>query len=173
MCFEVYHNPLLLPGCGHTLCQACAEELITEENFLRCPECRLVYQLRQGIKSLPKNVALQRTIDEHTQNSSRYGVRISTNTRHYNCIGGLRRPQQARHIDPMLDQCSPPVYDVGPAILQHWIDVSCLLGHNYVRIRTRYFVSYVIWCMSYSYPFLRVLCDNPHQNRTSMILPCL
>ena len=65
MCFEVYNTPLLLPGCGHTICRACAEALITEANFLRCPECRLVYQLRQGIKSLPKNVALERTIDEH------------------------------------------------------------------------------------------------------------
>ena len=38
--------------------------LVTEGNFLRCPECRLIYQLRRGVKSLPKNVALQRTIDE-------------------------------------------------------------------------------------------------------------
>ncbi|KAI0239484.1 hypothetical protein LSAT2_009783 [Lamellibrachia satsuma] len=44
--------------------------LISDTNFLRCPECRLVYQLRQGIKSLPRNVALQRAIDEHCRNSS-------------------------------------------------------------------------------------------------------
>ena len=65
VCFEIYQVPLLLPGCGHTICRSCAECLITEGNFLRCPECRLVYQLRQGIKSLPKNVALERTIEEH------------------------------------------------------------------------------------------------------------
>ena len=64
MCLEVFKNPLLLPGCGHTICQGCAEMLVTEGNFLRCPECRLIYQLRRGVKSLPKNVALQRTIDE-------------------------------------------------------------------------------------------------------------
>ena len=63
VCFEIFATPLLLPGCGHTICRSCAEALITEHNFLRCPECRLVYQLRQGIKSLPKNVALERTID--------------------------------------------------------------------------------------------------------------
>ncbi|KAK2181746.1 hypothetical protein NP493_383g03012 [Ridgeia piscesae] len=70
VCFDVYKRPLLLPGCGHTICQACAEMLISDSNFLRCPECRLVYQLRQGIKSLPRNVALQRAIDEHSRTSS-------------------------------------------------------------------------------------------------------
>jgi len=64
VCFDVFKNPLLLPGCGHTVCQTCAEHLVTEGNFLRCPECRLVYQLRRGVHSLPKNVALQRTIEE-------------------------------------------------------------------------------------------------------------
>ena len=71
VCFEVFETPLLLPGCGHTICRSCAEMLITEGNFLRCPECRLVYQLRQGIKSLPKNVALERTIEEHSITTGR------------------------------------------------------------------------------------------------------
>lgn len=70
VCFEIFKNPLLLPGCGHTVCQACAELLVTEGNFLRCPECRLIYQLRRGVKSLPKNVALQRTIDEHQKTTT-------------------------------------------------------------------------------------------------------
>lgn len=69
VCYEIFRNPLLLPGCGHTICQNCAELLVTEGNYLRCPECRLVYQLRRGVKSLPKNVALQRTIDEHNKSA--------------------------------------------------------------------------------------------------------
>ena len=36
--------------------------------------------------------------------------------------------QQTRHIDQMLDQCWPIVYDVGPTLVKHWIYVSCLLG---------------------------------------------
>ena len=36
--------------------------------------------------------------------------------------------QQTRHIDPMLDQCWPTVYDVGPTLFQHWIDAPYLLG---------------------------------------------
>ena len=36
--------------------------------------------------------------------------------------------QQKRHIYPMFDHCWPTVYDVGPTVVKHWIDVSCLLG---------------------------------------------
>ena len=72
VCLEIYKTPLLLPGCGHTVCADCAAKLITADNYLRCPECRLVYMLRRGVASLPKNIALQRTIDAQIQ---RHGSR--------------------------------------------------------------------------------------------------
>ena len=28
----------------------------------------------------------------------------------------------------MFDQCWPTVHDVGPELIKHWVDVSCLLG---------------------------------------------
>jgi hypothetical protein len=74
VCLEIYQTPLLLPGCGHTICRPCAELLLTEGNYLRCPECRLVYQLRKGVQSLPRNVALQRTIDEHNKTATRHDL---------------------------------------------------------------------------------------------------
>ena len=172
MCFEVYHNPLLLPGCGHTLCQACAEELITEENFLRCPECRLVYQLRQGIKSLPKNVALQRTIDEHTQNSSRYGVRISTNTTHYNCIGGLHPSKHDTSI-----QCWTNAGPPSTTLAQHYSSIGsmCRVCWGIIMYEYEHGILFLMLfgVCSIRVRLSRVLCENPHQNRTSMILPCL
>ena len=39
----------------------------------------------------------------------------------------LLTTQQTRHIYPMLDQHWPTVYDIGPTLVKHWIDVSCLL----------------------------------------------
>ena len=36
--------------------------------------------------------------------------------------------QQSRDVEPMLGQCWPAVYDVGPTLTQHWSNVSCLLG---------------------------------------------
>ena len=36
--------------------------------------------------------------------------------------------QQTRDIQPMLYQCWSTVYDAGPTLVHHWVDVSCLLG---------------------------------------------
>ena len=36
--------------------------------------------------------------------------------------------QQTRDIDPMLDQCWASVVDGGQTLVQHWVDVSFLLG---------------------------------------------
>ena len=35
--------------------------------------------------------------------------------------------QQTREVDPMLDKCWPTVYDAGPTLALHRINVSCLL----------------------------------------------
>ena len=39
-----------------------------------------------------------------------------------------RIPQQTRAIDTLLGQCWASVVDDGPALAQHCVDVSCLLG---------------------------------------------
>ena len=36
--------------------------------------------------------------------------------------------QQTRHIDLMLNQRWPTVYDGGPTLVQHCVGASCLLG---------------------------------------------
>ena len=36
--------------------------------------------------------------------------------------------QKKRRIEPMLDQCWAGVVDGGPALVQHWVGVSRLLG---------------------------------------------
>ena len=36
---------------------------------------------------------------------------------------------QTRDIEPLLVQCWPTVYDVGPTLKQQWLGVSCLLGN--------------------------------------------
>ena len=35
-----------------------------------------------------------------------------------------KRTHQTRPIDPMLAQCWATLYDVSPALVQHWFDVS-------------------------------------------------
>ena len=55
--------------------------------------------------------------------------------RQYSCPRfnqSLRKPdkttQPTRDIYPLLDQCWATVNDAGPTLVQHWVDVSCLLG---------------------------------------------
>ena len=44
--------------------------------------------------------------------------------------------QQTRHIYPMFDHCWPTFYDVGPALVKNWVDVSCLFeGYTYIVAR--------------------------------------
>ena len=38
--------------------------------------------------------------------------------------------KMGRGIEPMLYQCWASVVDGGPALEQHWVDVSCLLGRT-------------------------------------------
>ena len=47
----------------------------------------------------------------------------------YLVFGDVRdTSQQTRHNYPMFDQCWPNVVDGGPTLVEHWVDVSCLLG---------------------------------------------
>ena len=38
--------------------------------------------------------------------------------------------QQTPRIYPVFDQCWAYVVDGGPALVKHWVDVSCFLGIN-------------------------------------------
>ena len=38
--------------------------------------------------------------------------------------------QQIRYVEPMLFYCWASVADNRPTLKQHWLNVSCLLGHN-------------------------------------------
>ena len=54
---------------------------------------------------------------------------------------------QTRDIEPMLGQCCPAVYDVGPTFTQHWFNVSCLLGTEGVILRGLYSLNNIeVWC---------------------------
>ena len=39
--------------------------------------------------------------------------------------------RKTRHIETMLVKCWPTICDAGPALNQHFFNVSCLLGNDY------------------------------------------
>ena len=57
--------------------------------------------------------------------------RRHVNTTLFQCWPAQRR----RHVNPMLFQCWPSVYDAGPALKQHWVNVSCLQGSGFYMVR--------------------------------------
>ncbi|XP_030044344.1 E3 ubiquitin-protein ligase TRIM56 [Microcaecilia unicolor] len=61
ICFELYKNPKLLP-CLHTYCQHCLE-LLLKKNSLRCPECRMEVDVKDGIDSLKTNFLINNLLD--------------------------------------------------------------------------------------------------------------
>ena len=60
------HVPLLLMGCGHTLCRICAEKIYTQ-NTIICTECRLT-STASSIKDFPTNMALLRIAKKIPEN---------------------------------------------------------------------------------------------------------
>ena len=58
ICFELYqenseHVPRILL-CHHTLCESCVTNAI-KENSIQCPECRVSYQVDNGVRTFPQN----------------------------------------------------------------------------------------------------------------------
>ena len=53
-------------------------------------------------------------------------------------LSSITVAQQKRHIYPMFDLCWPTVYDVGPTLVKHWVDVSWMLGRHVTHISDRY-----------------------------------
>ena len=39
ICMEIYTYPLILSGCGHTMCSTCIEMMYIEQKVMTCPVC--------------------------------------------------------------------------------------------------------------------------------------
>ena len=68
---------------------------------------------------------------------------IATNTRQTltQCWGNVRSAS-TQDIDPMLGQRWTSVYNAGPTLPQHWINVSCLLGYEHINVY-KYYCTYI------------------------------
>lgn len=60
VCFNAYDsnqfNPLVLPVCGHTVCETCLYKMEESSSIWKCPVCRAC--IMQNIRTLPVNYAL-------------------------------------------------------------------------------------------------------------------
>ena len=66
-CCEVYDDQNLCPRmlkCGHSFCTRCLWQLLTADDKIPCPTCRVEVKVSQdGVAGLPKNFELLRILD--------------------------------------------------------------------------------------------------------------
>ncbi|XP_067875912.1 E3 ubiquitin-protein ligase TRIM56-like [Heterodontus francisci] len=62
ICLNTFKHPKMLP-CLHTYCQGCLENVISFDRKIRCPECREVVDLRDGVSKLKTNFHINSLLD--------------------------------------------------------------------------------------------------------------
>ena len=80
ICLELFDEPLQLK-CMHSYCKGCAQDIIdfkvkdggtSGENrifYIKCPECRVVTTLENGLSDLPKNFILANIVGKYREAS--------------------------------------------------------------------------------------------------------
>ncbi|XP_053670084.1 E3 ubiquitin-protein ligase SH3RF3 [Anopheles nili] len=111
VCLERLDSSSKVLPCQHTFCRKCLEEIVASHQELRCPECRVLVEVR--IDELPPNVLLMRilegmkTAELNNQNSSqaangkptsnRNQSQGATPTSNANVTGYQQHQQQQQH----------------------------------------------------------------------------
>ena len=54
---------------------------------------------------------------------------------YWNEMSGMSAEPQSRAKHKTLNQCSPTLYNAGPTLQQHWVNVSCLLESHLLADR--------------------------------------
>lgn len=61
VCLERLDTSSKVLPCQHTFCKKCLEEIVQKHKELRCPECRILVNIK--VEDLPPNVLLMRILE--------------------------------------------------------------------------------------------------------------
>ncbi|XP_054261810.1 E3 ubiquitin-protein ligase SH3RF1 isoform X2 [Macrosteles quadrilineatus] len=89
VCLERLDTSSKVLPCQHTFCKKCLEDILTTNKELRCPECRVLVEVK--IEDLPPNVLLMRILE---------GMR-NAGPKKRNSLGSVRQPSS---LPPTLSQ---------------------------------------------------------------------
>ena len=55
VCLDIFNDPVILNGCGHSLCKPCLEKLQNSGQWhkLVCPQCQAVSRCKFGLSNVP------------------------------------------------------------------------------------------------------------------------
>lgn len=84
VCLERLDTSSKVLPCQHTFCRKCLEVIVSSHNELRCPECRILVNLK--VDELPPNVLLMRILE---------GMKNASNQQQSNNKAGLIQELQA------------------------------------------------------------------------------
>ncbi|CAD8069800.1 unnamed protein product [Paramecium sonneborni] len=57
--------PLMLPDCGHTICQNCIQQMLINKKYIVCPEDGIMAKNKNDISQFPKNCQLLKMVVKH------------------------------------------------------------------------------------------------------------
>lgn len=113
-CCEEYTDnnpPRLLTHCGHTFCQRCLVKLAHTHQgttTLTCPDDQMVLELKAGVLTLPKNIALLRYIEARQKNlplKEDSSLEVSKVTKNED----LQEDEDANQLLTAITPSSPPL----------------------------------------------------------------
>ncbi|KAG1667770.1 E3 ubiquitin-protein ligase SH3RF1 [Nymphon striatum] len=95
VCLEGLDSTSKVLPCQHTFCKRCLEEIVMSRNELRCPECRILVQIK--IPDLPNNFLLIRLLE-----GIRSNAKISKNEENNSVVPNPERQgnQNGENSDP-------------------------------------------------------------------------
>nr|XP_023014243.1 E3 ubiquitin-protein ligase SH3RF1 isoform X4 [Leptinotarsa decemlineata] len=79
VCLERLDTSSKVLPCQHTFCKKCLEEIVHKHKELRCPECRVLVQIK--VEELPPNVLLMRILEGMRNAGNSIPKRIHRTTR--------------------------------------------------------------------------------------------
>lgn len=86
--------------CQHTFCTKCLEEIVHKHKELRCPECRILVQIK--VEDLPPNVLLMRILEGMKSASNVISKRVNRGNR------GCTNPASAPVVHSNIFQQGAP-----------------------------------------------------------------
>lgn len=79
VCLERLDTSSKVLPCQHTFCKKCLEEIVHKHKELRCPECRILVQVK--IEELPPNVLLMRILEGMKNSGNAFPNRVNKSNR--------------------------------------------------------------------------------------------
>ncbi|KAJ9590315.1 hypothetical protein L9F63_027846 [Diploptera punctata] len=100
VCLERLDTSSKVLPCQHTFCKKCLEEIVSTHKELRCPECRILVDVK--IEDLPPNVLLMRILE---------GMRNAAPKKRTT----VQNRMQSSHLSPAssaIQTVAPPIHQI-------------------------------------------------------------